>query len=130
MSTRDEQLLKANWDRINRDIERAAVEFQRTADALREIPLTKPDGTYRTAESVISQAALVMNTSAGADLIHRLATWAESINDVLQFPAGGDTRCGHTIEDPTTVCVLGQGHTLPTEDGLIVHVSADGVKFS
>lgn len=124
----EKQWTAANWERIGRDIERAAVEFQRTADALREIPLTKPDGAYRAPESVISQAALTMNTSAGADLIHRLATWAEAINEMWQHPA--DDRCMYTINDPHTECVLKAGHTLPTDDGLRVHVSADGVQFA
>ena len=92
MGVRTEQLLTNNWERIERDIERAAVEFQRTADALREIAFTKPTGERRSPESVISQAALVMNTSAGADLIHRLATWAESINDLLRNPVDGSDQ--------------------------------------
>lgn len=86
---RSEKLIAVNWGRMRRDIERASLDFRRTADLLDEIDFNNPQGERRSPESIISQAALVMNTSAPADLVHRLALWAEEINDLHREPIEG-----------------------------------------
>lgn len=125
----DEQLREANWGRMRDAIRVAAREFRRTADELEAIQFVRQNGKRRTPDSIISQAALIMNTNAESILIHRLATWAETINEIDQHEAA-PRLCGYQITDPVTRCVLAPGHTLPTDDGLMVHVSADGVMFS
>ena len=78
----DDVLRKANWARMKAAIERAAVEFERTAAELRGIDFVRSNGQHRSPESIISQAALVAESGRTySDLMHRLAIWAESIND-------------------------------------------------
>jgi hypothetical protein len=84
VNSRTQQLLDANWGRMRRDIERASTEFRRTAELLDAIDFDSLQGERRAPEAIISQAALVMNTRADSDLIHRLALWAESINELLR----------------------------------------------
>lgn len=144
MSARQDQLLKANWDRMREALTRAAREHRRTAEALEQISfdVVREGVTLRRSpDAVIAEVARVTHTSANADLVHRLGTWAESINDLLinpldRTPEGAISSrvlCPAALKDPDAperCCVLSAGHSLPTDDGLTVHVDEDGVLFS
>lgn len=138
MNARDEQLLTANWDRMRLAITRATTEYRRIADELDGISFVSTAGLQRSPDAIISQAALTADPGRiHADMIHRLATWAETINELLQhrasIPEGTISSrilCDYAIDDPDRSCVLTLGHGLPTDDGLVVHVSADGVTFA
>lgn len=124
----DEMLRDANWTRMRSAIERAATEYRRVADDLEAINFDSTNGRRRSPDAVISQAALTADPGrVFADLMHRLATWAESINAIPEGTISSRILCGYAIDD--TTCVLTAGHDLPTDAGLLVHMSADGVKF-
>jgi hypothetical protein len=129
VNSRDQQLLDANWGRMRTAIERAATEYRRIADELEAIDFDSRTGVRRSPDAIISQAALIADAGrVHAELTHRLATWSESINEIHRYDAPSQF-CGYKITDPETVCVLEPGHVLPTDDGLLVHVSAEGRMF-
>jgi hypothetical protein len=141
VSTADRTLLEANWTRVRIAIDNTAREYERTAEELRSIPFDNSKGFRRAPEAIISQAALTADSGrTHADLMHRLATWAEAINEILRHQAAAPegtvssrTLCPHRIPDPDAPdrsCVLSAGHSLPTADGLTVHVDEDGVMFA
>lgn len=126
-----DQLREANWGRMREALTRAATQYQRAADELEQISFVSTAGVRRSPDAIISQAALTGDVGRDyAELMHRLATWAESINDLELHAARPTQTCGYAIDDPETTCVLTAGHTLPLDGGLIVHMSADGVKFA
>jgi len=125
----DDQLREANWDRMRESLVRAAREYRRVADELEAIPFDSAAGLRRSPDAIISQAALTGNLGREySELMHRLAIWAESINEIDRHAAVSQ-RCGYKIDDPVTRCVLAPDHTFPREGGLTVHVSEDGVMF-
>lgn len=132
----DEMLRDANWKRMRSSIERAATEYRRIADDLEAINFDSTKGIRRSPDAVISQAALTADPGrVFADLMHRLATWAESINEIPKGAiesTGEETRriCGYQIGGSLRTCVLIPGHDLPVDDGLTVHVDEDGVMFA
>lgn len=132
MSTVDDanaQLLRANWDRMRQAIERAAIQYERTAEELRAINFDSTAGVRRSPDAIISQAALTADPGrAYADLMHRLATWAESINEILQHPVATYSRalCSHRFGDLR--CVLNADHG-PIDAGESAHMTGDGVAF-
>lgn len=130
MDARDQQMLDANWDRMRRAITSAAEEYRRTADAMGRITFDDHKGQRRSPDAIINELSYAANVGPHyVELIHRLAMWAESINEIETHAASaGPARCTYTIDDPYTTCVLTAGHTLPF-DGGEHHVSADGVMF-
>lgn len=136
MSTPDDQLVEANWERMRTALTDAAREYRRLADSLERIPFENSRGR-RSPEGIISEVSLTAHTNTAATLTHRLVCWAETINEIQRRQAaapegtiGTRILCPYTITDPDTSCVLTAGHTLPLDDGLIVHLSADGVTFA
>lgn len=131
MSAADDQLREANWSRVREALARAARDYRRAADELEAIPFDNAKGIRRTPDAIISQAALTGNVGREyAELMHRLATWSESINELERHAAAASQICGYRITDPYRVCILAPGHDLPKDDGLLVHVSEDGVTFA
>jgi hypothetical protein len=130
MGAPDQQLLDANWHRMRTAIERAATEYERIAAELRGITFGSRTGGNRSPDAIISQAALTADPGrVHADLMHRLATWAETINELHRHGISSRILCPYTIDDPERSCVLTAGHDLPTDAGMLVHMSADGVMF-
>ena len=126
----DDILREASWARMRTAITDAAKEYRRLADSLERVPFDNSRG-HHAPEAIISEVALTANTNTAATLVHRLASWAETINETERHAAGSSVPlCGYSIDDPYRVCVLQPGHAVPLDDGLLVHVSADGVMFS
>jgi hypothetical protein len=126
----DDRLLEANWDRMREALKGAATEYQRVGEELLAINFDSRLGVRRSADAIISQAALTGDPGRiCSDLMHRLAACAGGINEISRHAAASQ-RCGYQIDDPVTVCVLNPGHDLPEDDGLTVHVSASGVMFA
>lgn len=126
--SREDGIREANWTRMRTALTDAAREYRRVADELEAIQFENSDG-LRSPEQVISRAALLTNGNTAATMVHRLACWTETINEIDRH-AGPET-CGYTIDDddPRTICVLEPGHRLPYDEGPI-HVSASGVMFA
>lgn len=126
MNARDEQLLTANWDRMRQAITRATTEYRRIADELDGISFVSTAGLQRSPDAIISQAALTADPGrVHADMIHRLATWAETINELLQRPIEPQ-RCGYMSGQ--LVCVLDRAHG-PIDVGVSAHMTGEGVAF-
>lgn len=128
----DEQLRAANWERMRQALASAATEYRRAADGLEAISFTRHDGRPRSPEAIISEASMTMGSGTGSILVHRLAMWAETINEIDRHDVNHLEKrsvCPYSIDDPYTKCVLDEGHSLPFDDGL-AHVSGDGVMFA
>lgn len=130
MSRSEEQLVEANWVRMREAITRHAVQIRRMADELEAISFDSSKGVRRSPDAIISQAAMVaLGGSDNATLIHRLATWAETISEIQQHKAES-TSCNYTSDDPIyRRCILEPDHSLPIIAGGTEHVAADGSVF-
>ena len=128
MSAADDQLQAANWDRMRTAITDAANEYRRLADQLERVPFENSRG-QRAPEAIISEVALTAYTNTAATLIHRLASWAESINEIERHRArAASRRCGYRTTDPVAVCVLDPDHG-PIDTGISSHMTGAGVSF-
>lgn len=128
MSAANDQLRDANWERMRTAITDASSEYRKLADELDRIPFDNSRGR-RSPDAVISEAALTAGNNIAARMLHRMAGWAESINEIDLHAASNRELCGYTIDDPVTSCVLDRGHQLPTDSGMVVHVNEHGGTF-
>jgi hypothetical protein len=136
VSTPDDQLVEANWERMRTALTDAAREYRRLADSLERIPFENSRGR-RSPEGIISEVSLTAHTNTAATLIHRLVCWAETINEIQRRQASAPEGtissrilCDYTITDPDRSCVLTAGHSWPKDDGLTAHMSESGVMFA
>lgn len=131
MNPEDARMVENNWTRMREALARAARDYRRVADELEAINFQDSKGIRRATDAIISQAALTSDSGRiNADMIHRLAIWAETINELERRYGDGRPVCDHTITDPDIACILTAGHSWPKNDGLTAHMSASGVMFA
>lgn len=130
----DDQLRDANWARMRTAITDAASDYRKLADELERIPFENSRGR-RTPEAIISEAALSSGNNIAAQMLHRMAGWAESINEIERYAAREATSSRvlcpvvKTFGDDTWTCVLSSGHSGPDRKGVLAHMTASGAEF-
>ena len=128
MSAADDELRDANWKRMRQALSRAAVEYRRIADELDAIRFDSTAGIRRAPEAIISQAALTADPGrVHADLMHRLATWSESINEIERHAVVTASCPAVSTDGKGLVCVLGSGHDGDLRWG---HEHTDGTRWA
>lgn len=86
-------------------------------------------GVPRDPSSIIGEVTHTLVWGFANLRLDMLSSWATDVYAAQEDKREGEL-CGYTVEDPTVVCVLAEGHALPLDDNLMCHVNGAGVMFA
>lgn len=133
---------EAQYERFRNEHNKIADRLRSLADEVERVPLLNHRGERRQPVAVVGNITHVVLWGVANLKLDLMASWAESVYEVeadaVAHPEQNSEQllpefrslCNHSIHGGTTTCVLTRGHTLPKDDGLLVHVDSDGMIFS
>lgn len=124
----------ANFDFANAQRKRFIAEKGKIAERLRaladevdRIAVYAPDGGMREPSEIVGQVTHTVLWGVANARLDMMASWATGVYELERYDRR-DPECGYEIADMR--CVLDVGHSAPiSDDGLLIHVAADGTRF-